>query len=95
VLGGADHLALRGDDEGVVIPDAALGYAGATEDGEVGVGLVEGLLAERADEDAEAAVDVATGDDGLGAADFAEEAGDGQGVGDDWRRLSASRRATA
>lgn len=44
-LGGGDHLALGGDDEGVVVPDAGLGDAGAAEDGEVGVDLFEGGFA--------------------------------------------------
>lgn len=82
-LGGGDHAALDGDDERVVVPDAGFGDAGAAEDGEVGMNLAEGLFAEGADEDAEAVVDGAAGDDGFEGTDLAEEAGDGEGVGDD------------
>lgn len=83
VCGGGDHAALDGDDEGVVVPDAGFGDAGAAEDGEVGMNLAEGLFAEGADEDAEAVVDRATGDNSFEGADLAEETRDGQGVGDD------------
>lgn len=86
-LGGGDHAALGGDDEGVVIPDAGLGDAGAAEDGEIGVDLAEGLFAEGADEHAETAVDAAAGDDGLEGTEIGVEGGDGKGVGDDLETL--------
>ena len=75
-LGSADHLALGGDDQGVVIPNAIFGDASAAENREIGVGLLERLFAQRADENPEAAVNTAAGDDGFHASDFAEEGRD-------------------
>ena len=65
-----------GDDQGVVIPNAIFGDASAAENREIGVGLLERLFAQRADENPEAAVNTAAGDDGFHASDFAEEGRD-------------------
>ena len=66
-----------------MIPNSVFCDAGAAEYREIGVGLLEGLFAERADEHAEAAINAAAGDDGFDAADFAEEGGNRQRFSDD------------
>jgi hypothetical protein len=81
--GGRDHPALAGGEQGVLVPDAFGREAGAAENRDFGVGGREGLIAERAAEDAEAARDASAGNGGIEGPGFGEEAGDGNRVGDD------------
>src|SRR5690606_39870626 len=47
-FGGGDHLLLCGDDQRVMVPDPRLADAGAAENREVGMNLLQRLLAQRA-----------------------------------------------
>jgi hypothetical protein len=87
LLSRRDHLALGGNNQGVVVPDSGLGDACSSEDRDVGVDVLQGLFAQGADEHAEAVVNGASGHNGLHGADFAEESGDGEGIGDNLESL--------
>lgn len=77
-LGSADHGALDFDEEGVGVGDAVEGDAPGAHDGDIGVQFGERFDGEGADENPEAMIEDASGEDDFDWVRIGEVAGDGQ-----------------